>query len=86
MLTVFGLGFVGLTTALGFAEMGHVVYGVESDVLRYAQMGSGQTPFLEPGLDSALGRHLDTNFKLTDDIRSAIADSEAVFYCVGTPC
>ena len=36
VITVFGLGFVGLTTALGFAEIGHKVYGIEVNQKRYA--------------------------------------------------
>ena len=31
MVTVFGLGFVGLTTALGFAHLGYEVYGLDVD-------------------------------------------------------
>lgn len=31
MVTVFGLGFVGLTTALGFAHLGYKVYGIDVD-------------------------------------------------------
>ena len=31
MITVFGLGFVGLTTALGFAHLGYKVYGIDVD-------------------------------------------------------
>ena len=30
-VTVFGLGFVGLTTALGFAETGCKVFGIDID-------------------------------------------------------
>lgn len=85
MVTVVGLGFVGLTTALGFAEYGHKVYGIESDATRMATIRAGKLPFLEPGLDEALERHLGVNFILTADWDTAIADSEAVYYCVGTP-
>ena len=85
MVTVVGLGFVGLTTALGFAEYGHKVYGIEVDAARLAKIQSGRLPFLEPGLDEALRRHLGKNFLPTTDWESAIADSECVYYCVGTP-
>ena len=54
MVTVVGLGFVGLTTALGLAEYGHTVYGVETDLDRLATIQSGRLPFLEPGLGDAL--------------------------------
>ncbi len=85
MVTVVGLGFVGLTTALGFAEYGHKVYGIEANAARMATIQSGKLPFLEPGLDEALERHLGKNFIPTTDWESAIADSECVYYCVGTP-
>lgn len=85
MVTVFGLGFVGLTTALGFAELGHKVYGIEVNKERMDIIKSGKLPFLEPGLDDALSRHLYKNFIPTDDIHAAIRDSDCIYYCVGTP-
>lgn len=85
MVTVVGLGFVGLTTALGFAEYGHKVYGIEVNEERMATISSGKLPFMEPGLDSALTRHLNNNFFPTADWKRAIADSECIYYCVGTP-
>ena len=85
MVTVFGLGFVGLTTALGFAELGHKVYGIEVNKERMNIIKSGKLPFLEPGLDEALSRHLYKNFMPTDDIHAAIQDSDCIYYCVGTP-
>lgn len=85
MVTVVGLGFVGLTTALGFAEYGHKVYGIEANEERLATIKSGKLPFLEPGLDEALVRHLGKNFVPTTNWDEAIENSECVYYCVGTP-
>jgi UDPglucose 6-dehydrogenase len=85
MITVFGLGFVGLTTALGFAEMGYKVYGVEVNQERLQTIQSGKLPFLEPGLDEALLRHLGRGFIAGSNLNEAIAESEYIFYCVGTP-
>jgi UDPglucose 6-dehydrogenase len=85
MVTLFGLGFVGLTTALGFAEMGQKVYGVEINKERMDTIKAGKLPFLEPGLDKALKRHLGKNFIPCDDLQTAINDSKYVYYCVGTP-
>ena len=85
MVTVVGLGFVGLTTALGFAEYGHKVYGIEANEARLNTIRSGKLPFLEPGLDEALTRHLGKNFIPTTDWETAVADSDYVYYCVGTP-
>jgi len=85
VITVFGLGFVGLTTALGFAEMGHTVYGVEINKQRLNTILSGQLPFLEPGMDEALTRHLNKKFIPTSDPKPAVSESDCIYYCVGTP-
>lgn len=44
MVTVFGLGFVGLTTALGFAHFGYDVYGVDVDEVRKERLRKGEIP------------------------------------------
>ena len=91
-ITVFGLGFVGLTTSLGFAEYGHTVYGVEMNPERLSTIQNGQLPFLEPGLDEALKRHLGKRFHPIgldpanpQDSLSVIRQSDCIYYCVGTP-
>lgn len=85
MITVFGLGFVGLTTALGFANFGYKVYGVDIDEERKNLIRQKRIPFLEEGLDTALANHLGRNFTVEDNIKKAIENSEFIFYCVGTP-
>lgn len=87
VITVFGLGFVGLTTSLGFCEYGHKVYGVEVNSERLDTIKKGKLPFLEEGLDEALVRHLNNNFHpiSTGELGRAIVESDAVYYCVGTP-
>lgn len=87
VITVFGLGFVGLTTSLGFCEYGHEVYGVEVNPQRLQTIKDGHLPFLEDGLDEALARHLNHRFFPinTDGLAEAIAKSDCVYYCVGTP-
>lgn len=87
VITVFGLGFVGLTTALGFAEYGHTVYGVEVNKARLATIRAGKLPFLEKDLDEALLRHLNNRFRpiALKELDNAITESDCVYYCVGTP-
>lgn len=85
-ITVFGLGFVGLTTALAFAENGNKVYGYDIDQKRTNTIEKGELPFQEPGLDEALKRHINNNFIMTKNIDEALKESEFVFLCVGTPC
>lgn len=87
VITVFGLGFVGLTTSLGFAEYGHTVYGVEISEGRLDTIRQGKLPFLEPGLDEALTRHLNKRFLPIgiEGLEEAVRQSDCVYYCVGTP-
>ena len=87
VITVFGLGFVGLTTSLGFAKYGHTVYGVEVNEDRLNTIKSGKLPFLEPGLDEALKCYLNDRFHPIgiDQLKMAIPASDSVYYCVGTP-
>jgi UDPglucose 6-dehydrogenase len=85
MITVFGLGFVGLTTALGFAHFGHKVYGIDINEQRKALLRQRQLPFLEKDLDIVLNKELNNNFFIAEDIKASIEDSEVIYYCVGTP-
>ena len=85
MVTVFGLGFVGLTTALGFSHLGYKVYGVDVNKTRTNLIKNGELPFLEPQMDTVLKNQLNKNFFVTDDLNAAIANSEIIYYCVGTP-
>lgn len=85
VVTVFGLGFVGLTTAVGFAEKGIRVYGIDVDKERAEVIRGGRLPFHEPGLDEALARNLDKSFFVTEDISRAVSESDCIYYCVGTP-
>ena len=46
-IVVVGLGYVGLTTALGLANLGHSVLGVDTDTEKLALLSRGQVPFYE---------------------------------------
>ena len=85
MVTVFGLGFVGLTTALGFAHLGYNVYGFDVNKSRVDMIKAGELPFLEPQMDEVLKTQMNKNFFVADDLKTALADSEIIYYCVGTP-
>lgn len=85
MITVFGLGFVGLTTALGFSNFGYSVYGIDVDNARMNQLKDNELPFLEPHMAEELSKHNNKNFKLTNDVKKAVTESHFIFYCVGTP-
>ena len=84
-VSVFGLGFVGLTTALGFAETGCRVFGIDVDKERKRSLRNGTVPFHEPYMEGILNKHLNSRFFITDDVSEAVKESTYIFYCVGTP-
>ena len=83
---IFGLGFVGVTTAIGFAEKGFKVKGYDVDKNKFEKISKGELPFLEPGLDEALSRNLGKNFFPVQSAAEAANGSDVIFFCVGTPC
>jgi UDPglucose 6-dehydrogenase len=85
VITVFGLGFVGLTTALVFAEKGIKVYGTDTDREKLKMITEGVLPFNEPEMAGALFRNLGRTFFPVEFAESAISESSCIFYCVGTP-
>ena len=86
VLSVLGLGHVGLPTALGFAELGCEVIGADDDASKVGLLKSGKLTFFEPGLQPLLSKHLETGrFRLTENVADAIRASQVVFVCVGTP-
>lgn len=84
-VSVFGLGFVGLTTALGLAETGCRVFGIDVDAERKGSLRNGVVPFHEPHMEVILKKHLNSSFIVTDNISQAVKESTYIFYCVGTP-
>jgi len=86
MIAVIGLGFIGLTTALGFSHYGHKVFGVDSDHSRLRLLKKNRIPFHEPHLKEALEAQQNKNFFICDSISECLDRCEIIFFCVGTPC
>jgi len=85
MITVLGLGFVGLTTALGFSKKGFRVYGIDVNKERVNSIQKYEVPFYEPFLDDALREELGKNFLIDTPLEEAVNDSKVIIICVGTP-
>lgn len=85
VITVIGMGFVGMTAAVGFAAKGHQVYGVEKNDARRNCIENGELPFFEPKMKEYLVQTLNRNLHIQKEQKGAVEHSECVFYCVGTP-
>ena len=85
-ISVIGLGYLGATTAVAFAKLGHEVIGIDSDKSKLESLSAGKVPFFEPGLDEALLEVLasgNLKFKTQHDEESR--DVLIHLLCVGTP-
>ena len=85
MITILGLGFVGLTTGLGFSKKGFKTFGFDINTERLEMLKNYEIPFHEPHLKEVLQETLGATFFLDVSFEEAIRQSEAIFICVGTP-
>ena len=85
MIAIVGLGFVGLTTALGFCEKGFSVIGYDNNTNKMNDLNNCLIPFYEPYLEEACQRHSGNKFYLADSMEELVKKSKVIFYCVGTP-
>ena len=85
-LTVFGLGYLGLTHAVCMAELGHEVLGIEVDEAKVARLQTGDVPFYEPGLADLLKKHLASGLlEISTSYQQAAEWGDVYFIAVGTP-
>ena len=54
MITILGLGFVGLTTGLGFAKKGMKTFGFDINEERIKTLKNLEIPFHEPHLKEVI--------------------------------
>ena len=85
-ILVVGLGFVGLTTALGLADKGFQVFGYDANRAHAQKLQNGIISFREKNLPEALHRNLNKKFIVVDCLDDLNVIPNAVFLCVGTPC
>jgi UDPglucose 6-dehydrogenase len=84
-LFVVGSGYVGLTTAVGFARLGHFVAAHDIDADRVASLSAGKPTIFEPGLEAALAETLASGrLRFTLD-PAPPDDTDFAVVCVPTP-
>ena len=82
-ITVIGSGYVGLVSAVCFAELGHEVLSVDNDHAKIALLRKGQVPIHERFLPELLDRHRGKRLSFSTSVREAVDQSDAVFITVG---
>ena len=85
-IAVIGTGYVGLTTSIGLASLGHHVVGYDVDPAKVELLQAGTLPIHEPGLGEILADVLKSgNLKITSVLSEAVTDADFIFTCVPTP-
>jgi len=83
-ISVVGGGYVGLVSAVCFAELGHEVNLIEIDQMKVNAINQGRPTIYEKGLDEMLSAHADRNLVASSSYES-IPDAKVTLICVGTP-
>jgi UDPglucose 6-dehydrogenase len=85
-ICVVGTGYVGLVSAVCFAEIGYEVVGVDKDKGKIEKLKKGISPIFEEGLEPLLKKNLKKrNLYFTTDLKEGLKKSLLVFNAVGTP-
>ncbi len=83
---VIGSGYVGLTTGICLASIGHhmTIYDIHKEKLKEIQ--AKKMPFYEKGLQKELETVVDSgNLGITYSVQDMVENSDGCFVCVGTP-
>jgi UDPglucose 6-dehydrogenase len=85
-VAVIGAGYVGLTTAVCLAHLGHDVVCADIDADRVDRLNKGEVPILEDGLPELLAEGLESHrLRFVLGAQNAASIAAFVFLCVPTP-
>jgi len=85
-ISIFGAGYVGLTTAVCLADQKNNVVCRDIDKDRIEMLKKGKIPFFEPELDKLIKKNLKKRrISFTVSANEAIRKSKVIFIAVGTP-
>jgi UDPglucose 6-dehydrogenase len=85
-IAVIGAGYVGLTTAACFSQLGHDVVCADIVEARVEALSRGEVPIVEAGLDALVKEGLEEGrLRFVVGAENAVADAEFAYLCVPTP-
>lgn len=83
-VVVIGAGYVGLTTGVALAYLGHEVICVEKDLAKLELLSRGKSPIHEHGLEELM-RLARKNLRFAERAQDSVGGAEVVMIAVGTP-
>jgi GDP-mannose 6-dehydrogenase len=85
-VSVIGLGYVGTVVAGCLAKSGHEVIGVDVQPDKVGLVNAGKSPIIEPEIDAIIEDRVATgHLTATTNLEAAVALTDIVLVCVGTP-
>ncbi|MEM5801245.1 MAG: UDP-glucose/GDP-mannose dehydrogenase family protein [Candidatus Aenigmatarchaeota archaeon] len=81
-ISIIGSGYVGLTTGICLAELGHEIIFMDNNKEKIEVLKKLEIPIYEPGLKELLIKNKD-RIKFVFDIKEAVSD--VIFLCLPTP-
>ena len=85
-ISIFGTGYVGLTTGACLANLGHDVLCMDINEKKIKSLKTGEIPFFEPGLEDLVLKNIHKKrLDFTTSVLNAVNFGEVIFNCVGTP-
>ncbi|MEM2940308.1 MAG: UDP-glucose/GDP-mannose dehydrogenase family protein [Thermoproteota archaeon] len=85
-VSIIGMGYVGLCTAVGFASKACKVVTYDIDHEKLTLINRGIAPFYEPDLEETLKKTVDEQYLIClPDLEDAILKTDIAFITVGTP-
>ena len=85
-IAVIGTGYVGLTTGVCLAHLGHTVVCADVDATKVSRLSAGDMPIVEDGLADLLHDGLASGrLSFVVGAAAAVADCDIAFLCVPTP-
>jgi UDPglucose 6-dehydrogenase len=83
-VTIVGTGYVGLTTGVTLAYLGHQVTCLDLDSKKIEKLHNGISPIYEPGLEHVMELAKE-QLTFTVDYAEAVVEADVIFLAVGTP-
>ncbi len=85
-LAIIGVGYVGLPTGVGFAELGNQVVCVDKIAEKIDKLNKGELTLYEDGLEELFVKNVKKgSITFSLDMQAAVKDADIVMLAVGTP-
>ena len=84
-IAIIGTGYVGLASAVGFAQLGHEVVGIDIDETKVQKLTKGKSPIFEKDIEKLLAKSLKKKKITFSTDYKKISNAKFVFLCLPTP-